>query len=259
MGRMSDALGRLVARCLKEKVEDVASTPALHAMRHTLRPGDVLLVEGKTHISGAIKYLTQSTWSHAALYVGPIAGRHTASGEPHVLIEANIGEGVVSAPLSKYRDFHTRICRPLDLSATDRAQVCHFATARIGLAYDLKNVIDLARFLLPWPKRWRRMTTLGSRDPRRIICSTLIAQAFASVGFAILPQASAAPKHRTRSDTTEFTDATHCAPRDFDLSPYFEVIKPRRADARFEVPMESDGVTRVSQFAAMLSAREQVA
>ncbi|MES3014225.1 MAG: hypothetical protein V4750_10925, partial [Pseudomonadota bacterium] len=36
----------------------------------TLRPGDVLLVEGNTRISVAIKYLTQSTWSHAALFVG---------------------------------------------------------------------------------------------------------------------------------------------------------------------------------------------
>ena len=35
-----------------------------------LQPGDVLLVEGITRVSSAIKYLTQSTWSHAALFVG---------------------------------------------------------------------------------------------------------------------------------------------------------------------------------------------
>ena len=67
----------------------------------SLRPGDVLLVEGNNHITGVIKYLTQSTWSHAALYVGPI-GTTAADGEPHALVEANIGEGVVTAPLSKY-------------------------------------------------------------------------------------------------------------------------------------------------------------
>ena len=39
-----------------------------------LRPGDVLLVEGQSRFSVAIKYLTQSTWSHAALFVGT-AGR----------------------------------------------------------------------------------------------------------------------------------------------------------------------------------------
>src|SRR5258707_11864882 len=79
-------------------------------LRDILRPGDVLLVEGKGHISGSIKYLTQSTWSHSALYVGPIAGAAT-DGEPHVLIEANMDEGVVSAPLSKYLHCQTRICR----------------------------------------------------------------------------------------------------------------------------------------------------
>ena len=71
------------------------------ALGDTLRPGDVLLIEGKGRISGSIKYLSQSTWSHSALYVGPMAGAATDS-EPHVLVEANIDEGVVSAPLSKY-------------------------------------------------------------------------------------------------------------------------------------------------------------
>jgi hypothetical protein len=64
------------------------------ALRALLKAGDVLLVEGNNHLSGIIKYLTQSTWSHAALYVGPVAGAKTRDGEPHVLIEANIGEGV---------------------------------------------------------------------------------------------------------------------------------------------------------------------
>ena len=59
------------------------------ALRAALRPGDVLLVEGNNHISGVIKYLTQSTWSHAALYVGPIGERTTADGEPLVLVEAD--------------------------------------------------------------------------------------------------------------------------------------------------------------------------
>ena len=72
------------------------------ALRATLRPGDVLLVEGNNHVSGVIKYLTQSTWSHAALYVGPIGERETAAGEPLVLVEAVLGQGVVGSPLSKY-------------------------------------------------------------------------------------------------------------------------------------------------------------
>ena len=39
-------------------------------LRASLQPGDVLLVEGNQRISTAIKYLTQSTWPHAAVYIG---------------------------------------------------------------------------------------------------------------------------------------------------------------------------------------------
>ena len=35
-----------------------------------MEPGDILLVEGNQRVSSAIKYLTQSTWSHAAFYLG---------------------------------------------------------------------------------------------------------------------------------------------------------------------------------------------
>ena len=73
------------------------------ALRKTLRPGDVLLVEGNNHVSGVIKYLTQSTWSHAALYVGPIGERTAADGEPLVLVEAVLGInrlGAIAVPVN---------------------------------------------------------------------------------------------------------------------------------------------------------------
>jgi hypothetical protein len=40
------------------------------ALKATIRPGDVLLVDGNQRVSQAIKYLTMSTWSHSALYIG---------------------------------------------------------------------------------------------------------------------------------------------------------------------------------------------
>src|SRR5271165_5624142 len=97
MNRMLDGLGRLIVRHLQKPVRGYEPfTPSdPEALSRSLQPGDVLLVEGNNHIAGVIKYLTQSTWSHAALYVGPLAGRVTLDGEPHVLIEANVGEGVV--------------------------------------------------------------------------------------------------------------------------------------------------------------------
>ena len=65
---------RLTTYLSKQVTQHSVRTSAWEALEKTLQPGDVLLVEGNTRISVAIKYLTQSTWSHAALYLGPNAG-----------------------------------------------------------------------------------------------------------------------------------------------------------------------------------------
>jgi hypothetical protein len=228
---MADEVGRFIARYLEKPVEGYEPfTPSdPDSLRATLRPGDVLLVEGNNHISGVIKYFTHSTWSHAALYVGPIGDRVTDEGEPLVLVEANIGQGVVAAPLSKYIRFHTRICRPTGLTEEDRVRVCAYAAERIGFDYDLKNIIDLLRYLfpLPVPQRWRRrMISLGSGHPTRIICSALIAQAFETVRYPILPKVARAASEAAWQDILEIRHSSLYAPRDFDISPYFEVVKP---------------------------------
>lgn len=44
-------------------------------LRAALRPSDALLVDGIARFSTAIIYLTQSTWSHVAIYVGGVLGR----------------------------------------------------------------------------------------------------------------------------------------------------------------------------------------
>jgi hypothetical protein len=231
MSKMLDGVGRLIARYLQKPVRGYEPfTPSdPDALRQSLQPGDVLLVEGNNHIAGVIKYLTQSTWSHSALYVGPLPGRTTADGEPHVLIEANVGEGVVSAPLSKYLRFHTRICRPVGLTEADCAVVCAYAVERIGFAYDLKNIIDLMRYLfpLPVPLRWRRrLMALGSGDPTRLICSALIADAFTSVRYPILPKIKLMGSQLAREEILEIRHSSLYCPRDFDISPYFNVVKP---------------------------------
>jgi hypothetical protein len=231
MGRVLDRCGQLIARYLQKPVTGYEPfTPSdPNALTVALRPGDVLLVEGNNHISGVIKYLTQSTWSHAALYVGPLPGRKSPDGEPHSLIEAELGVGVDSAPLSKYWRFHTRVCRPVGLTAEDCEKVCSYAIERIGLAYDLKNITDLMRYLmpLPVPQRWRRRAlALGSSDPTRIICSALIAQAFESVRYPILPKVTRVESRRARRELLEIRHHSLYAPRDFDISPYFAVVKP---------------------------------
>src|SRR5262249_51934231 len=179
VAQVLDVIGRVIARYLERPVQGyepfTSSDPM--ALRKSLEPGDVLLVEGNSHISRVIKYLTQSTWSHAALYVGPIQGANTQQGEPHVLIEAEIGQGVISAPLSKYYRYHPRICRRIGRILQDRRTVCSYAIDRMGFNYALRNVIDLMRslFPLPVPQRWRRpVTPFGSGTPPRLICSALI-------------------------------------------------------------------------------------
>jgi hypothetical protein len=231
MGWIVDGVGQILAQYLEKPAQGYEPfTPTdPEALRATLAPGDVLLVEGNNHISGVIKYLTQSTWSHAALYVGAIGDRVTEEGESLVLVEANIGQGVVAAPLSKYARYHTRICRPTGLTDDDRARVCAYAAERIGFDYDLKNIIDLLRYLLPLPvpQRWRRrMIALGSGHPTRIICSALIAQAFETVRYPILPKITRFESEAARQEILEIRHSSLYAPRDFDISPYFEVVKP---------------------------------
>jgi len=231
MGRVLDRFGQMIARYLEKPVSGyepfTPSDPT--SLTASLRPGDVLLVEGNNHISGVIKYLTQSTWSHAALYVGPLDGRTTTDGETHSLIEAELGIGVDSAPLSKYSRFHTRVCRPIGLTEDDCTQVCRYAIERIGLDYDLKNITDLLRYLmpLPVPQRFRRRAlALGSGDPTRIICSALIAQAFESVRYPILPKVTRVERRVARRELLEIRHHSLYAPRDLDISPYFAVVKP---------------------------------
>lgn len=237
MNRILGALGRALASYLDRPSRgyEPPSTTDPAQLRRALRPGDVLLVEGNRRISVAIKYLTQSTWSHAALYIGNALARDPSDPDPPVLIEADLLQGVWAVPLSRYHQLHTRICRPVGLTVEDRDRIVRAAIERLGQQYDLKNVVDLARYLLPTPPvpvRWRRrMIALGSGEPTRAICSTLIAQLFQSVGYPILPRMDVIPAPRLGCENCvqEILHIRHhslFAPRDFDISPYFEVVKP---------------------------------
>src|SRR5215207_11548476 len=126
-----DALARYVSKPTSGYEPYAAARPELVAM--VIRPGDVLLVEGaRSKINSAIRYLTQSTWSHAALYVGLGANLGERDGEPLVLVEAELGKGVIASPLSKFNTYNTRICRPIGLTAEDRKAVVHYVVERIG-------------------------------------------------------------------------------------------------------------------------------
>jgi hypothetical protein len=245
--RFLDWLGRRLAHRLGHVVPGeepyVPSDP--DALRRTLRPADVLLVAGASKLSTAIKYLTQSTWSHAALNVGhalePAPGQPAPGPgeEPHTLIEVTLPDGCATAPLSKYDRYHTRICRPVGLTTDDREAIIDFMVSRIGVRYDMRNIFDLARYLLPTPPvptRWRRrMIALGSGEPTRAICSTLIAEAFDRVRYPILPRIERLEAEKRGISSFRREEILHIrhhslyAPADFDLSPYFEIVKPTLA------------------------------
>ena len=159
-------------------------------MNEMIKSADVVLVEGNRRIRTAIKYLTQSSWSHAAIYVGKCGGVD-AEGRVPAFVEADMERGVRAFPIEELEGLHLRICRPEGLTPQNARQVVSYVLGRLGDKYDLKNVFDLARYLLPTPPvptSWRRrMLALGSSDPTRAICSTLIAEAFETIGFPILP------------------------------------------------------------------------
>lgn len=235
--RLLHAIGLAAARYLMTEVETqpLTAPEPIERLRKIMRPGDVLLVEGRTRISQPIKYLTQSTWSHAALFVGPLRCRTEPDGEPHVLVEAELVDGVRASPLSKYRDSHVRICRPAKLADADLEKLINFVVTRIGAQYDLGNLVDLFRYLVPTPPipsaLRRRFIAVGSGAPSRALCSTLIAEAFRSIKYPVLPSIELASVGDSRirghivREILHIRDTSLYTPRDFDLSPFFAVVK----------------------------------
>lgn len=235
MDRVLSFIGGRLARYLSQSVHQhaIPSSPTSAQLVATLQPGDVLLVEGSSRVSVAIKYLSQSTWSHAALFIGEPSG-YTLPAQ-HFFVEADIVEGVRTVGFEEFRGLNTRICRPMGLYPAERQQLIDYTLAQRGKPYDLRNVIDLVRYLLatpPVPSRYRRrMLGLGSGDSTRAICSTLIAQAFQSICYPILPEIEqqSLDSQYCPGCVQELYHLRHHSlfvPRDFDISPYFQVIKP---------------------------------
>ncbi len=253
--KISNFAVRLLTKPLKSYQLQIPND--LASLKRHIRKGDVVLVEGNERISECIKYLTQSSWSHSALFVGDEPLKRDPSrraeyvekfGEDAewLIVEALVDSGVVLSPLSKYREYNIRVCRPYNLSAADLSEVLSEALGSVGLTYDIKNIIDLARFFLPVsfvPRRLRRQALqFGSGEPTRVICSSLIAECFGRVKFPIIPRFAQLPDESGRTGRLRLwpvgakqgareygvlqpVSPTLVTPRDFDISPYFEIIK----------------------------------
>jgi hypothetical protein len=216
----------------------------------------VLLVEGDQRVSQAIKYLTMSSWSHSAIFIGDALLRHNPAKRAEIqkrfgrearylIVEALVDRGVVVSPVVKYIDLNIRICRPMGLKPDDLQVVLDHVMSRIGWKYDQRNFMDLTRYFLPFqmipPDLREDALHFGSGVETETICSSLIAEAFAKVKFPILPvpvrqkprnagekirqQLLGRPTRRAYSGLLRARHPTLCVPRDFDLSPYFEIVK----------------------------------
>jgi hypothetical protein len=228
----------------------------LDSLLADLRKSDVILIEGDQRVSAVIRYLTQSCWSHSALYIGDELLRrgeekaawardHFGGDAEHLIVEA-LPHGVQVSPVAKYVDFNLRICRPHRIRPDHVRTLLDEAVATIGWRYDLRNVLDLARYMIPVtivPARWRMAALhFGSGEPTEVICSSLLARLFQRVRFPILPTVTfpTEPESEPRGKlvrrifgepSQEYTGIfqmrhpTLVTPRDFDLSPFFDIVK----------------------------------
>lgn len=203
-----------------------------------IKPCDVILIEGRTRVSEVIKLITQSPWSHAALYIGCIDDiknpklkklikRHYSGSEnEQLIIESELGMGTVIREFDTYKQEHMRICRPSELADSDAQDIIRYALSCIGYSYDVRQILDLARFLFPWkilPRRWRSsLFNHNAGDTTKTVCSTMIAECFNFVQFPILPLAQS---DKDNNLSLYRRNPKLCVPRDFDYSPYFDIIK----------------------------------
>ena len=229
-------------------------------MRYEIRPGDVILVEGRTRVSEIIKNITLSTWTHSAIYIGRLHNIDDPElreyilrfyqGQPddQLVIESLLGKGTIVDSIGKYRDDHLRICRPTNLTRQDAQKVIAYAINQLGTYYNVRQILDLMRFFFPYgilPKRWRSsLFEHNAGAPTHTVCSSMMAEAFASVHFPILPIL-----HRDEDGNLKMykRNTKLITPKDFDYSPYFDVIKYPILDfdelaIYRKMPWDKDGV-----------------
>jgi hypothetical protein len=220
--------------------QEVQETPLcdFSRLRFEIRPCDVVLVEGRTRVSAIIRTITLSRWTHAALFIGRLSDiedeetrnlvKSFYPGDPNeqLIIESLLGSGAIVSPLTKYQYDNLRICRPKEISPQDVLAVIKTAAGYLGSKYDMRHILDFARFLVPYwfiPGKWRSsLFEYSADDMVRTICSTVIVEAFASNQYPVLPVIQRTEEGKyiwSRRNPKLFT------PDDFDYSPYFDIIK----------------------------------
>lgn len=223
---------------LAKKVDPFYFGSNLHAIRYELRPGDLILVEGQTRVARIIQRLTLSSWSHVMLYLGrihdiedrelrkKIQKQGPFDAEDMLILESEMGRGTIVQTLEFYNGYHLRILRPKGITYPDVQQVIEYCVGRLGTPYNIRQIVDLMRFLLPWkilPRRWGSSLFRYQPNAPSTVCSTLLAEAFAHIRFPVLPLVKTNDQHghyQLFQRNPQFV-----FPATFDKSPYFEIIK----------------------------------
>ena len=203
-----------LAQPIKHSVTDPSADP--QSLAAVLHRGDVLLTHGNSRFAALIKCVTRSPWSHVSMYVGPLDD----GPDPLCVVEADIAAGVRSIRLSELNALQVRVLRPIGLTDTDRARLAHWVVGQIGSEYDLAHAWHLLRNMLRLllPVGFRSAPGTIALSAKRFICCSLLAHAFAWVGYSVLPD-------KAGLSLTVTADATHLIPSDFERASLFEVVE----------------------------------
>lgn len=188
----------------KEVIPSRMRSEYFELIKKELKPGDVLLVAGRTRMAKVIQWVTGSHWTHVAVYIGN-----------DWLIESIVGIGVRIASVDLYVSDEVRIMRHKFITPDKSRGIINIMADNLGGKYDSRAIFDLLRLMAPiWlmPRKFRSTLFRDSRD--RFTCSELTTLAFKKQDLQVI-------LHQKARLTV---------PGDFDRSVYFDVIKPHPLD-----------------------------
>lgn len=182
-----------------------------------LLPGDIILVLGRTRFSSIVCRLTQSRWSHVAIYVGP---------DPHgdCIVEADVEKGVRRIGFAQLDARSVCVLRHRAMTEAHRASLVAFLDKIVGHPYSTDHALAMCCLLVGGPRLGGYLHERMQRGqiPAEFICSSLVAYAFATAGVPLdIPQSA---RSRKRHNAPPQLPHTLVVPGDFALVPGLESI-----------------------------------
>ena len=211
--RLLAALTLYLAQPINHSITDPSADP--QSLVGVLKRGDVLLTRGNSRFAALIRCVTRSPWSHVSMYVGPLGD----GPDPLCVVEADIAAGVRSIRLSELNALHVRVLRPVGITDGDRGRLADWVVGQIGRAYDLSHAWGLLRneLRLRLPDRFGAAPRKIACSATGFICCSLLAHAFAWIGYPILPD-------QMRVSLTLAADPASLIPSDFERASIFAAV-----------------------------------